>query len=95
MYKLEFRNVSVRDDGYGLYVEGNSLKDIISTLLGTNLGEKKEFKCNCCDILIRIDPKPVSIALEDKTHIYNSVEKLEEVRRGELKKETTETDAKA
>ena len=95
MYKLEFKNVSVEDYGWGLYVEGKSLANILSTLLGTGLEGEKPFKASCCDVVIRIDPKPVSIVIEDKTHVYNSVEKLEEARRGELKEETTETDPKA
>lgn len=85
MLKLEFQNAVVEDGGYGLEVNGKSLEAIISTALGTRVGDKggynsglPRFKSNCCNITIIIDPKPVSTLIEDDENVYNTIEDLEE-----------------
>lgn len=86
MVKLDFQNVVVKDTGYGLTVNGKSLEDIISTALGTKLGDHratygspiKSFESNCCNISILIDPQPVTEHIETDSKIFDSVEILEE-----------------
>lgn len=85
MLKLEFQNAVVEDGGYGLEVNGKSLEAIISTALGTRVGDKSSyssglprFKSNCCNITVIIDPKPVSTIIEDDENVYRTVEDLEE-----------------
>lgn len=85
MLKLEFQNAVVEDGGYGLEVNGKSLEAIISTALGTRVGDKSgyssglpRFKSNCCNITVIIDPKPVSTIIEDDENVYQTVEELEE-----------------
>lgn len=85
MLKLEFQNAVVKDGGYGLEVNGKSLEAIISTALGTRVGDKNSyssglprFESNCCNITVIIDPKPVSTIIEDDENIYRTVEDLEE-----------------
>lgn len=85
MLKLEFQNAVVEDGGYGLEVNGKSLEAIISTALGTRVGDKSgygsglpRFKSNCCNITVIIDPKPVSTIIEDDENVYRTVEDLEE-----------------
>lgn len=85
MLKLEFQNAVVEDGGYGLEVNGKSLEAIISTALGTRVGDKggyssglPRFKSNCCNITVIIDPKPVSTLIEDDENVYQTVEDLEE-----------------
>lgn len=38
--RIDFTNAVVEDDGYGVEVNGRSLEAIISTALGTRLGDK-------------------------------------------------------
>lgn len=85
MLKLEFRNAAVEDHGYGLSVNGKSLEDLISTALGTKVGnvggygsELPDFKSNCCNLTIVIDPQPVTTLIEDDENVYNTVEDMEE-----------------
>ena len=40
--RIDFTNAVVEDDGYGVEVNGRSLEAIISTALGTRLGDKGE-----------------------------------------------------
>ena len=88
MYKVEFQNAVARDGGYGLEVNGKSLSEIISTLLGTRVGNNygicsglPEFKSNCCNVTVIIDPQPVITQIEDEHYEYESVADLEEDRR--------------
>lgn len=85
MLKLEFMNAVARDSGYGLEVNGKSLEEIISTALGTRAGNVggygsglPEFKSNCCNVTVIIDPQPVTTHIEDDNNVYNTVEDLEE-----------------
>lgn len=85
MTKLEFTNAQVRDNGYGLEVNGKSLENIISTALGTRAGSHAgynsglpAFECNCCDVLVVISPKPVTEIIENDDGVWESVKELEE-----------------
>ncbi len=86
MYKIEFKNASVRDIGYGLDVNGKPLSEIISTLLGTKAGEKiacrdeelDMFSHNSCDITVIIEPHNTTEWLEADDLHFNEVEELEE-----------------
>lgn len=85
MLELEFLNAVARDSGYGLEVNGKSLEEIISTALGTRAGNVggygsglPEFKSNCCNVTVIIDPQPVTTHIEDDNNVYNTVEDLEE-----------------
>ena len=100
MLKLEFTNAVVKDDGYGLKVNGKELSEIISTALGTKVGDRRagyksdipEFKSTCCNITVTIDPQPVTTLINVDTERYLSVEKLEEVKREQFKKKNAKTD---
>ena len=99
MLKLEFANAVVKDDGYGLEVNGKYLEDIISTALGVKAGENRAgygskipaFKSTCCNVLVIIDPQPITTHIEDDNYEYDSVKDLEEVRHEQFKK-NAETD---
>lgn len=60
--RIDFTNAVVEDDGYGVEVNGRSLEAIISTALGTRLGDKggyssglSKFKANSCDVTVIIN----------------------------------------
>ncbi len=86
MLKVEFQNAVAKDNGYGLEVNGKSLEDIISTALGTRVGDKRagygsnlpSFESTCCNITIIIDPQPVTEIIEDKDGVWYSVKEREE-----------------
>lgn len=86
MLKVQFQNAVVKDSGYGLEVNGKSLEDIISTALGTRVGDKRagygsslpSFESTCCNITLIIDPQPVTEHIEDNEGVWNSVKELEE-----------------
>lgn len=66
---ITFTNAVVEDDGYGVEVNGRSLEAIISTALGTRLGDKggyssglPKFKANSCDVTVTITPHPTEWA---------------------------------
>ena len=100
MYKIEIKNASVRDIGYGLDVNGKPLSEIISTLLGTKAGEKLAsrneeldmFSHNSCDITVIIEPHPTDVRIEDEETIYNNVENLEADRLEQFNKKNQKTD---
>lgn len=99
MLKLNFKNAEVRDEGYGLEVNGKSLEDTISTALGTRIGGKSgygsglpKFKSNCCNVTVIIDPQPVTTHIKDDEAVYHSVEDLEEEKHNEFKEKSAETD---
>lgn len=100
MLKLEFQNAVAEDHGYGLEVNGKSLEEIISTALGTRAEGKggytsglPSFKSNCCDITVIIDPKPVTVNIEDDSTVWESVKELEEDRIEQYRAETEKTEA--
>lgn len=86
MLKVQFQNAVVKDIGYGLEVNGKSLEDIISTALGTRVGDKRagygsdlpSFKSTCCNITVIIDPQPVTERIEDDEGVRHSVKEMEE-----------------
>lgn len=101
MLRLHFTNAVVVDDGYGLSVDGRPLSEIISTVLGTKVGNTygyasglPSFKSNCCDILVVIDPKPSTVFIEDDDYEYNNIEEMEGAKREQYRKknETADTE---
>lgn len=100
MLKIQFTNAEVEDSGYGLKVNGKDLDGIISTALGTKVGNVAgygsglpNFSSNSCDVTIIINPHPQEVLIEDDNYVYNSVEDLEEDKADELdKKKDAEAD---
>ena len=99
MLKLEFQNAVVEDNGYGLKVNGNSLEEVISTALGTKIGNRSgygsglpNFKSNCCNVTVIIDPKPVTTNIETNEEVWSSVEEMEEDKREQFEEKTEKTD---
>lgn len=85
MVKLQFHNATVIDYGYGVEVNGKSLNTIISTALGTKAGNNYgydsgllEFRSNCCNVTVIIEPQPVFTRIETDEHIWESIAELEE-----------------
>ena len=75
--RIDFTNAVVEDDGYGVEVNGRSLEAIISTALGTRLGDKggyssglPRFKANSCDVTVIITPHPTECTI-NTINIYN------------------------
>ena len=98
MVKLQFKNAKVTDSGYGLEVNGKPLDEIISTVLGTRVGNRAgygsglpEFKSNCCNVTVIIEPQPVTTHIEDDDYEYDSVEDLEEEKREQFEKNNAKT----
>lgn len=97
MYVI-FTNAVVKDHGYGLMVNGESLEDIISTMLGTKLQDSrgktfglKEFESNCCNVTVIIEPQPVTTLIDDGRYEYDSVKELEEVKVEQFKEKNAKT----
>lgn len=97
MLKIQFTNAQVADIGYGLSVNGKELAEIISTALGTRLGEKygynsglPSFKSNCCNVTVIIEPQPVTETIETDEELWYSVEQLEDDKREQYKKKAGE-----
>lgn len=88
MLRIDVANARVKDSGYGLEINGKSLEDLISTALGTKLGDMragygsdgtlKAFECNSCDISITINPHPTTVQIENDEYKWDSVESMEE-----------------
>lgn len=83
MYKLEFENAVVVDNGYGLQVNGEDLSKIISIVLGTRVGTHygyssglPNFKSTCCDVTVIINPKPVTEYIDRDDAEFDSVKDL-------------------
>lgn len=99
MLKLEFVNAVAKDSGYGLEVNGKSLEEIISTALGTRVGNNygrsdglKPFTSNCCNITIIIDPQPQLELIENNEDVWRSVKELEEDMREQFEQKNAEED---
>lgn len=97
MVEISIKNAKVQDNGYGLEVNGTSLEDIISNVLGTKAGNEggyssglPDFHCNSCDITITIDPHNTQCEIKDGTKVYSSVEELWEARKNEYEKKVAE-----
>ena len=106
MVKITFTNAEVRDEGYGLEVNGTSLEDIISMALGTKAAKDipygdprreklKKFKCNSCDVIVTIIPNPQSCEIEDDEYKYYSVDELREVADERVSEEATEAESES
>lgn len=99
MLKISFTNAKVEDHGYGVTVNGKDLDEIISTALGTRLGNKEgygsglpNFESNCCDVFVSIQPHPCEVHIEDDNAIYTSVQDMEEDKENEYNKKNEKTD---
>ena len=92
MVKISFKNVKVSDSGYGLYVEDNSLEEIITRALGAKGNDGKNFRVNACDITVIIEPKDTSCEIVTDNGTFSSIDELEEAGNGIACKEDTEAD---
>ena len=88
MLKIQFTNARVRDTGYGLTVNGKELVEIISTALGTRVGNifgynsgLPSFMSDCCNVTVLIEPQPVKEEIETENELWDSVEDLEDDKR--------------
>lgn len=86
MLTLTFKNAVVKDNGYGVEVNGTPLTDIISTALGTKVGATRSgygkdlpvWDCNSCDVTVIISPNPISTEIIKDGYVFDSVKELEE-----------------
>ena len=85
MVKLQFTNATVKDSGYGLEVNGESLEDMFSVALGTKRNGKSgynsglpEFKHNSCNVTVIIDPNPTKEVIMVNGKKYNNLQEVEE-----------------
>ncbi len=101
MFKLSFSNAKVKDAGYGLEVNGKSLSDIISTMLGTKVGSNygygsglPTFESSCCNVTVIIDPQPVTTEIDTGEETWYHVEDMEEDKNEQYRQkvETAETE---
>lgn len=97
--RIDFTNAVVEDDGYGVEVNGRSLEAIISTALGTRLGDKggyssglPKFKANSCDVTVIITPHPVECTINTNSGVWHSVKEMEAEKSEQFQKENAETD---
>lgn len=97
--RIDFTNAVVEDDGYGVEVNGRSLEAIISTALGTRLGDKggyssglPKFKANSCDVTVIITPHPTECTINTNSGVWHSVKELEAEKSEQFQKENAETD---
>lgn len=97
--RIDFTNVVVEDDGYGVEVNGRSLEAIISTALGTRLGDKggyssglPKFKANSCDVTVIITPHPTECTINTNSGVWHSVKEMEAEKSEQFQKENAETD---
>lgn len=95
MLKLSFTNARVADTGFGLYVNGKDLNEIISTALGTRVGNNygygsglPNFESNCCNVTVIIQPQPQTETIETEDELWDSVEDLEDTKREQYKQKT-------
>lgn len=97
--RIDFTNAVVEDDGYGVEVNGRSLEAIISTALGTRLGNKggyssglPKFKANSCDVTVIITPHPTECTINTNSGVWHSVKEMEAEKSEQFQKENAETD---
>ena len=95
MLKIQFANVQVEDNGYGLSVNGKPLDEIISTALGTRVGNTygynsglPSFTSMSCNVTVIIEPQPVKETIETEDEIWHSVEELEDCKREQFSPKT-------
>lgn len=99
--RIDFTNAVVEDDGYGVEVNGRSLEAIISTALGTRLGDKggyssglPKFKANSCDVTVIITPHPTECTINTNSGVWHSVKEMEAEKSEQFQKENAEADPK-
>ena len=97
--RIDFTNAVVEDDGYGVEVNGRSLEAIISTALGTRLGDKggyssglPRFKANSCDVTVIITPHPTECTINTNSGVWHSVKEMETEKSEQFQKENAEAD---
>lgn len=97
--RIDFTNAVVEDDGYGVEVNGRSLEAIISTALGTRLGDKggyssglPRFKANSCDVTVIITPHPTECTINTNSGVWHSVKEMEVEKGEQFQKENAEAD---
>lgn len=97
--RIDFTNAVVEDDGYGVEVNGRSLGAIISTALGTRLGDKggyssglPKFKANSCDVTVIITPHPTKCTINTNSGVWHSVKEMEAEKSEQFQKENAEAD---
>lgn len=99
--RIDFTNAVVEDNGYGVEVNGRSLEAIISTALGTRLGDKggyssglPRFKANSCDVTVIITPHPTECTINTNSGVWHSVKEMEAEKSEQFQKENAEADPK-
>ena len=99
MLKINFQNAEVHDDGFGLTVNGKELSEIISTALGTRIGEHygynsnlPSFNHNSCNVTVIIDPQSTTECIETDREIWHSVKELKESKREQFKQKAEEAE---
>ena len=97
--RIDFTNAVVEDDGYGVEVNGRSLEAIISTALGTRLGDKggyssglPKFKANSCDVTVIITPHPTECTINTTNGVWHSVKEMEAEKSEQFQEENAEAD---
>lgn len=97
--RIDFTNAVVEDDGYGVEVNRRSLEAIISTALGTRLGDKggyssglPRFKANSCDVTVIITPHPTECTINTNSGVWHSVKEMEAEKSEQFQKENAEAD---
>lgn len=97
--RIDFTNAVVEDNGYGVEVNGRSLEAIISTALGTRLGDKggyssglPRFKANSCDVTVIITPHPTECTINTNSGVWHSVKEMEAEKGEQFQKENAEAD---
>lgn len=97
--RIDFTNAVVEDNGYGVEVNGRSLEAIISTALGTRLGDKggyssglPKFKANSCDVTVIITPHPTECTINTNSGVWHSVKEMEAEKSEQFQKENAEAD---
>lgn len=97
--RIDFTNAVVEDDGYGVEVNGRSLEAIISTALGTRLGDKggyssglPRFKANSCDVTVIITPHPTECTINTNSGVWHSVKEMEAEKSEQFQEENAEAD---
>lgn len=97
--RIDFTNAVVEDDGYGVEVNGRSLEAIISTALGTRLGDKggyssglPKFKANSCNVTVIITPHPTECTINTNSGVWHSVKEMEAEKSEQFQKENAEAD---
>lgn len=97
--RIDFTNAVVEDDGYGVEVNGRSLEAIISTALGTRLGDKggyssglPRFKANSCDVTVIITSHPTKCTINTNSGVWHSVKEMEAEKGEQFQKENAEAD---